>query len=221
MRISQAAHLFILRLISITVFTMNLLSVNSTLITLITLIIVPLAVAILLPIFIKGISAWHRKVLDKQENKTDSTSFKVKYNALVIGLWIFLVAFMLAAASLFPILYLCDLPDDPPIGAVIGASALFGVLAIISGVFLYAFKRYEIGVSEEGIKVVPLFGKSREYGWQDLSFVKKFVAFQDYSYKVYVKQKDKAAFQFTSVMVGGKKLEEELKKRGIIRGVFL
>lgn len=194
---------------------MNFLAADSTLIT---SIITPLAVCILVPLSMTAVNAWHRKVAEKQSKKLDPSSFKVKHNALVIGMMIFLVIFLLLAALVFPIIYLCDIPDGPPIEVAIGTGVGFGGVAIICGVFLYVLKRCEIGVSEEGIKYVPYFSKCKEYSWQDLDYVKVINAYGNLYYKVYVKQRKKAAFSFSSALVGGAQLANTLKTKGFISG---
>lgn len=178
---------------------------------------IPLAVAIFVPLTTFGINALHKKVVDKQNKKIDVSALKVKYSSLTIGLLIVLFVLMIGTAALFPILYLCDIPDGPPLEATVAIACCFGAAAIPCGLFLFALTRWQIGVSGEKIEFVPLFGKSREYAWEDIDFVKVYK--QEYGnsiYQVFVKQKNKRAFAFTSFMAGGKLLAEKLCRSGFI-----
>lgn len=197
---------------------MILLTANSSLIT---SIITPLAICILVPLVMTGVAAWHRKVVDRQNKSLNHLAFKVRYNSLVIGILIFLVVFLFLVTMLFPVLYLCDIPDGPPIEVVVGTAVGFGLLTILSGIFLYVVRRWEIGVSEDGIKFVPHFGKSKEYQWQDISRVKCTVAYSIAYYQVYIRQKTRVAFRFSAVMVGGAQFAEMLQNKGLIFGNYL
>lgn len=179
------------------------------------------SVCVFVPLIMTGVTAWNKKVSDKQNKQLNPSAFKVRYNSLAIGMLIFLVVFLLLATILFPILYLCDIPDGPPIEAAIGAAVGFGALTILSGVWLYSVRRWEVDVSEEGIKFVPYFAKCREYRWEDISHVKCTVARGIPYYQVYIKDSKKSAFNFTSVMVGGKRLAEIFQSKGLIIGTYI
>ncbi|MDE6557780.1 MAG: hypothetical protein K2K39_01600 [Clostridia bacterium] len=155
-------------------------------------------------------------MVNKQNAEIDKADFKVKYNKLSIGALIFLIVFMILSSAVFPIYYLCDVPDGPPLEAAIGIACAFGAAAIVCVVLLFAFKRWRIEVSSEKIKFVPFFGKSREYGWEDISRVKRDEMYGRSIYNVYVKQREKKAFSFVSVMVGGQLFAEKLSERGLV-----
>lgn len=177
---------------------------------------IPLIVVLVTPFGMKGINAWHNKVVKKQNLKIEKADFNVKYNKLAIGAMIFLVVFMTLATALFPILYLCDIPDGPPLEAAIAVASVFGAFTIVCIVFLFAIKRWRIEVSGEKIKLVPLFGKSREYAWEDFIYVMRNDMYGSSVYRAYVKQQKNKAFSFASVMVGGQKLADEFHKRGLL-----
>lgn len=170
----------------------------------------------LTPLAMTGISALGMKVAAKQNKKIDPLAFKVKMNALGIGMLIFLVVFLSVSAALFPILYLCDIPDGPPVEVAIGTAAGFGSVAIICGVLLIVFRRWGIDVSEEGIKFTPYFGKRKEYGWQDISRVEVSYPYDIASYKVYINQKSKQILTFSPLMAGGVRFAELLREKLLI-----
>ena len=183
--------------------------------------ITPLAVCIFTPLIMWGIIAWYKKVVKKQNAKIDGPTFTVKYNSLVIGLNIFLIVFMAVATVLFPILYLCDIPDGPPLDVTIAATCVFGAFTALSVVLLVVIKRWKIEVRDEGVSIVPMFGKCREYRWEDFSHVKNYEAYGNVSYKVYLKANNKKAFAFSTLMVGGQMLEEKLRENGLPCSYFL
>lgn len=179
---------------------------------------IPLIVAVVVPPTLLGINAWHKKVVQKQNKKIGGSTFKVRYSSLVFGSLMFLAVFAGLSAALFPVLYLCDIPDGPPLSVAVGTACGFGAVSVISSLYLFVLKRWQIRVSDEKIEFTPFFGKSREYCWEDICGVK--VRGQPYgvviTYQVFVKQSDKKAFSFTSFMVGGEKLAEKLRKLGLI-----
>ena len=197
---------------------MSILAANSTLIT---SMLTSVSVCVLVPLIMTGIMAWNKKVSDKQNKQLNPTAFKVRYNSLAIGMLIFAIVFLTLATILFPILYICDIPDGPPIEAAIGATVGFGVITVLMGIMLYAFRRWEVDVSEECLKLVPHFAKCREYRWEDISYVKCTVARGIPYYQVYIKEGKKSAFNFTSVLVGGKRLAEIFQSKGLIIGTYL
>lgn len=197
---------------------MQLLSVQGSAIisTVLFVIIVTVVCTTLIPLLCMGINAWHKKVVSRQNKNIDPSEFKVKFNTLAIGAAIFLVVFLLICTLLFPILYLCDIPDGPPLSATIGITCVFGAGTIASSVFLYALKRWELSVDDNGLKFVPYFGKCKEYGWQDIVAVCRSVEYAYTTYRVFVKPNDKRAFTFYEVMVGGQQLVDKLHEHGFL-----
>lgn len=190
---------------------MSFLAASSTLIT---SMLTSVSVCVFVPLIMTGIVALSRKVANKQSQKFGEGAFNVKYNSLVFGLMIFLVVLLVLASVLFPVLYLCDIPDGPPIEAAIGAGVGFGVCAIISGIFLFAVCRWKICVSEDGIKFIPHFAKYKQYSWQDVTQVKYTYTNGIACYKVFVSGRKKAAFAFSAVMVGGEQLATIFHQKG-------
>lgn len=177
---------------------------------------IPLIVVVVTPLFLFGINAWADRVVSKQNKEIKGTSFTVTQNKLSIGSGIFLIVFSGIVTLLFPVLYLCNIPEGPPIEAVVAVSVCFGALAVFSTVFTYGLKRWKIKVNKDRIVYTPLFKKSREYVWDDI--VGFNAVFQPYGgatvYRVFVKQTDKKVFSFSSFMVGGDNLVGELRRRG-------
>ena len=194
-----------------------LLIQNSALIsTILSVIIVTVVCTTLIPLLCIGINAWHKKVVSKQNKNIDPSEFKVRFNTLAIGAAIFLVVFLIICTLLFPILYLCDIPDGPPLDATIAITCCFGAGAIASSVFLYSLKRWELSVDDNGLKLLPYFGKCREYGWLDIVSVYRSVEYANTVYRVYVKPYNKKAFTFYEVMVGGQQLVNKLREHGFM-----
>lgn len=157
------------------------------------------------------------KLSKKQNAKLTAADFEVKYSALANGALIFLVVFLALAAAVFPVLYLCDVPDGPPLEAAVAFAYVFGVGAVVAVIFLFAVRRWRIEVSKEKVVYVPLFGKSKVYGWEDFNFVMRSDMYGSSVYKVYAQGQKKKAFSFASVMVGGQLLAGEFHNRGLIR----
>lgn len=197
---------------------MQLLSVqNSTLISaVLSAILVTVSCTTLIPLLLIGINAWHKKVVSRQNKNIDPSEFKVKFNRLAIGAAIFLVVFFIICTPLFPIFYLCDIPDGPPLDVTIAVACCLGAGAIASSVFLYSLKRWELSVDDNGLKLVPYFGKCKEYGWQDIVSVICSVEYANTVYRVYVKPYNKRAFTFYAVMVGGQQLVNKLREHGFM-----
>ncbi len=172
-----------------------------------------LIIIILVPICIAGLNAWLNRVVEKQNSLINGSDFQVKYNSLAVGSVIFLFVFFILCSALFPVLYLCDIPDGPPVEVVIAVACVFGVCAIVSGVFAIAVGCWKIAVSNENIIYVPLFGKSVKYEWNDINNVTLNVVSGIINYKVFLKGKVKKAFSFRSVMVGASKFAELLNLR--------
>lgn len=179
-------------------------------------IFIPLIVAVVTPLLIFGINAWTKKVVSKQNREIKGTSFTVTHNKLAIGSIIFLTVFSDIVTLLFPILYLCNIPDGPPIEVVVATTICFALLAVFSTLFAFGLKRWKIVVNKDKILYIPLFKKCREYVWDDIIGYKPI--FQPYGgatiYQVFIKQTNKKAFSFTTYMVGGDKLVETLRRRG-------
>ena len=197
---------------------MQLLSVQSSTIisAVLSVIIVIFVCTTLIPLLFIGINAWHKKVVSKQNKNIDPLEFKVKFNKLAIGAAIFLVVFLIICTPLFPIFYLCDIPDGPPLSATIAITCCLGAGAIASSVFLYSLKRWELSVDDNGLKLVPYFGKCKEYGWSDIVSVNRSVEYANTVYRVYVKPYHKKAFTFYAVMVGGQQLVDKLREHGFM-----
>lgn len=197
---------------------MNFLAANSAAIT---SMLTSVSVCVFVPLIMTGVTVWNKKVSEKQNKQLNPSAFKVRYNSLAIGMLIFVIVFLTLATILFPILYLCDIPDGPPIEAAIGAAVGFGTITVLAGVMLYAFRRWEVDVSDDGLKLVPHFAKRKEYRWEDISCVRCTVARGIPYYQVYIKNSKKSAFNFTSVMVGGKRLAEIFQSKGLIIGTYI
>lgn len=179
---------------------------------------IPLIVAVLVPLSMWSIDVWHRKVVKKQNKNISGKTFIVRYNSLMCGALIFLATFTTIASALFPILYACDIPDGPPLNVVIGTACGFGAVSIVSWLFVFFIKRWQIAVSEEGLRITPMFKKSRKVLWEEIERVK--VYGQPYGarqiFKVYIKGNKKKVFSFNSYMAGGNLLAEEIKKHVIL-----
>lgn len=178
---------------------------------------IPLIVAVMVPIFM-AVVTWHKKVVEKQNKEIKGTTFKVRYSKLVIGSLIVLIAVLIVATALFPILYACDIPDGPPLEVVAGTTCGFGISSIPCVILLFVFQRWQIAVSDEKIEVVPMFGKRREYAWEDIEKVNAYgrVYGNMIIFKAYKIGSTKKAFSFNSYMPGAEKFAKMLESRGLL-----
>ena len=198
---------------------MSFLTANSTQIA---SMFIPIIVAAFTPVCMLAINAWTHKAVDKQNEKISGITFKVQYVKILFGLLLFMDIFAGIVAVLFPILYLCDIPDGPPWQAAVAVACCFGTISAISIIFTIAAKRWQICVSNEQIKYVPLFGKIRIYSWEDITDVKVYsdILASLYRCQVFVNYGKKKAFGFTTLMPGGKQLAIMLQNKGLISGNY-
>lgn len=180
------------------------------------LLFIPLIVSVTVPVGMTVINAWHNKVVKKQSAEVDDTKFIVKYNKLSIGAGIFLVVLMTLFTAVFPIYYLCDVPDGPPLEAAVAIACVFGAATIVCVVFLFAIKRWRIEVSDEKIKLFPYLGKVKEFSWEDIRRVMRDDMYGRSIYYVYIKNQKKKAFFFSTVMVCGQQLADKCRERGLV-----
>ena len=182
---------------------------------------IPLIVAFLTPLSIFGITALQKRLAEKANEKVigkaSGTGFKVKNAKILFGCLIFLDVLTLSAVLLFLILYLCDIPDGPPLEIVIAVVCSFGAIGAACIVFSVAVRRWEISVTDERIEYNPYFGKKRVYLWEDITSVKVTLAYDCYRYQVFANNSRKKAFVFTQLMPGGAILAQILSQKGLIQ----
>ena len=182
---------------------------------------IPLIVAFLTPLSMFGITALQKRLAEKANEKVigkaSGTGFKVKNAKILFGCLIFLDVLTLSAVLLFLILYLCDIPDGPPLDIVIAVVCSFGAIGAACIVFSVAVRRWEISVTDERIEYNPYFGKKRVYLWEDITSVKVTLAYDCYRYQVFANNSRKKAFVFTQLMPGGAILAQILSQKGLIQ----
>lgn len=182
---------------------------------------IPLIVAFLTPLSMFGITALQKRLAEKANEKVigkaSGTGFKVKNAKILFGCLIFLDVLTLSAVLLFLILYLCDIPDGPPLEIVIAVVCSFGAIGAACIVFSVAVRRWEISVTDERIEYNPYFGKKRVYLWEDITSVKVTLAYDCYVYQVFANNSRKKAFVFTQLMPGGAILAQILSQKGLIQ----
>ncbi len=182
---------------------------------------IPLIVAFLTPLSMFGITALQKRLAEKANEKVigkaSGTGFKVKNAKILFGCLIFLDVLTLSAVLLFLILYLCDIPDGPPLEIVIAVVCSFGAIGAACIVFSVAVRRWEISVTDERIEYNPYFGKKRVYLWEDITSVKVTLAYDCYRYQVFANNSRKKAFVFTQLMPGGAILAQILSQKGLIQ----
>lgn len=182
---------------------------------------IPLIVAFLTPLSMFGITALQKRLAEKANEKVrgkaSGTVFKVKNAKILFGCLIFLDVLTLSAVLLFLILYLCDIPDGPPLEIVIAIVCSFGAIGAACIVFSVAVRRWEISVTDERIEYNPYFGKKRVYLWEDITSVKVTLAYDCYRYQVFANNSRKKAFVFTQLMPGGAILAQILSQKGLIQ----
>lgn len=171
-------------------------------------IFIPLIVAFLIPATLAIADVIHRKVTENQNGKLSGDTYRVRYNAYTLTGVIVAIIFLSFIALLFPVLYLCEIPNGPTLNITIAIVCVFGFLATVCVIFLIAFKRWGITVSEAKLEFVPCFGKSKIFSWEDINYIKNF--------QVYIKGYDKKIVINPSIMVGGSKFFEDLGKHGVI-----
>ena len=168
-----------------------------------------------------GITALQKRLAEKANEKVigkaSGTGFKVKNAKILFGCLIFLDVLTLSAVLLFLILYLCDIPDGPPLEIVIAVVCSFGAIGAACIVFSVAVRRWEISVTDERIEYNPYFGKKRVYLWEDITSVKVTLAYDCYRYQVFANNSRKKAFVFTQLMPGGAILAQILNQKGLIQ----
>ncbi|MDE7168258.1 MAG: hypothetical protein K2O28_05350 [Clostridia bacterium] len=177
-------------------------------------IIVPLVVMLVVPSGMVIGDRLHRRVVEKQNGKLSGDTYRVRNNTYTFTGFIVAIIFIGIIALLFPIIYLCDIPNGPTLDITIIIVCVFGFLATVCLIFLIACKRWGITVSEEVLVFAPHFGKRITFTWKDINNMKC-----DHvgNFRIYLKNYDKKAIVFNpNIMVGGSKFLEDLKNHGIL-----
>lgn len=177
-------------------------------------IFVPLVVMIVVPSGMYIGDVLHRKTVEKQNGKLSGATYRVRHNAYSFTGLIVAIVFTGFIALLFPVLYLCGIPNGPTLDITIAIVCAFGFLAMMCLILLVALKRWRIIVSEEKLEFVPCFGKSKTFTWTDIEYIKQTGGA---NFQVYLNNYNKKAIVFNpSIMVGGSKFFDDLQKHGVL-----
>ena len=155
----------------------------------------------------------HKKIVDRQNGKISGPTYRVRNNAYTFTGFIVAIIFTGFIALLFPVIYLCDIPNGPTLDITIIIICVFGFLATVCLIFLIACKRWGITVSEEKLVYTPHFGKRITFTWKDINNLK-----YDHvgNFRIYLKTYKKAIVFNPNVMIGGNKFLTDLQNHGIL-----
>ena len=155
----------------------------------------------------------HKKIVDRQNGKISGPTYRVRHNSYTCTGYIVGIIFMGFFALLFPILYVCGVPNCPPLNATIIIGCVFGALTAMLLIMLIGCKRWGIAVSEERLVYTPHFGKRITFTWKDINNLK-----YDHvgNFRIYLKTYKKAIVFNPNVMIGGNKFLTDLQNHGIL-----
>lgn len=156
---------------------------------------------------------------ERCNKEPDKENFEIRVNRIAIcGVVTFVILFGLLTL-LCPILYIAKVADNIPVEEMVGFTCSFGICFIIAIIFLVLLKRWRVCVSNDKIVHVPLFGKKREFSWNDISnvvCVEPFVPERATPVKVYLQQCNKPEIVLNAFLQGGEILIKKLIKLGKI-----
>ena len=176
--------------------------------------LIPLIVMILVPLTLALADVIHRRVTEKQNATLNGPTYRVRHNAYTL---IGAIAGMLATgfiALLFPILYLCEVPNAPTLSGAIAAACVGGFFAMMCALLLIAFARWGITVSEDKIVYTPHFSKRITLTWKDINNVK--CNKNADTYQIFINKYGKRIYFNPNIMIGGEKFLNDLKNHGVL-----
>ena len=176
--------------------------------------LIPLIVMILVPLTLALADVIHRKVTEKQNATLNGPTYRVRHNAYTLTAAIAAMLVTGFIALLFPILYLCEIPNAPTLGGAIAVACVGGFFTMMCALMLIAFARWGITVSEDKIVYTPHFSKRLTLTWKDISNLK--CNKNADTYQIIISGFGKRIYLNPNIMISGEKFLNDLKNHGVL-----